>query len=185
MVRAGRILTLLLALAIFTVASPILAAGPAPTGTPEEMVATYRSLAETILSAKKTEWNLVSSILAATYQHAEGTMAQAQGEIKAHKDAKAQIEKLAALVAELGNEGDSSVASVRKKLVEGGHHHHAAEEQQGIYDEGYVIVTRTAKKVFLEAASNIGKMAGSPNAAALTSEWGKVSKQYTELMAHK
>jgi hypothetical protein len=186
MERAGRIVTVLLALAaVFALASPVLAAGPAHTGTPDQMVATYRSLADTILGAKKTEWNLVATILAATYQHAEGVMVQAQADMKAHKNAKADLEKLAALLSELGNEGDASVASVRKRLVEGGHHHHAAEEQQGIYDEGYVIVTRAAKKVFLEAAGNIGKMAASPNAAHLTTEWEKVRTQYNELMTHK
>ena len=55
-------------------------------------------------------------------------------------DATAEIERLAALVAQIGNEGDAAVAAIRKRLVEGGHHHHASGEQQGIYDPGFVIV---------------------------------------------
>jgi hypothetical protein len=183
MVRARRILmVLMLLVAMAALRSPVSAAGPETTGTPEQLVATYRSLADTILDAKKTEWNLVSSILAATYRHAEVTLGQARGEIQGKKNAKANLEKLAALVSQLGNEGDASVAAVRKKLVEGGHHHHAAEEQQGIYDEGYVIVTRAAKKVFLDAAGQIGKSAQAPNLAALNAEWLKVQNQYAALM---
>jgi hypothetical protein len=184
--RAKWILTGLLVLAAAGVAqAPARAATSEPTATPEQLVATYRSLADTILGAKKTEWNLVSSILATTYHHAEGVLAQARAEMKAGKPAKAEMEKLAALVSQLGNEGDAAVAGVRKKLVEGGHHHHAAEEQQGIYDEGFVIVTKAAKKVFLDAAGQFGKMAQAPNAANLDAEWQKVQKQYTELMTQK
>ena len=183
MVRARRILmVLMLLVATVALQLPASAAGAETTGTPEQLVATYRSLADTILGAKKTEWNLVSSILAATYRHAEVTLAQARGQIQGKKDAKADLEKLATLVSQLGNEGDASVAAVRKKLVEGGHHHHAAEEQQGIYDEGYVIVTRAAKKVFLDAAGQIGKSAQAPNLATLDAEWLKVQKQYAALM---
>ena len=97
--------------------------------------------------------------------------------------ALAEIEKLASLVSQLGNEGDGSVAGVRKRLLEGGHHHNAQGEQQGIYDEGFVVVTRAAKKVFLDAAGRIGKLAAAPDAAALETEWQKVSRQFSELMA--
>jgi hypothetical protein len=183
MVRASRVLMVLLVLAVTAaIQSPILAAGPDTTATPEQLVATYRSLADTILGAKKTEWNLVSSILATTYHHAEATVAQARSEIQAKKNAKPDLEKLAALVSQLGNEGDAAVGAVRKKLVEGGHHHHAAEEQQGIYDEGFVIVTKAAKKVFLDAAGQIGKSAQAPSVTALNAEWLKVQQQYTALM---
>ena len=183
MVRVRRILMVLLILAAMAaMQAPISAAGPETTGTPEQLVATYRSLADTILGARKTEWNLVSSILAATYRHAEVTLAQARGQIQAKKDAKADLEKLATLISQLGNEGDASVAAVRKKLVEGGHHHHAAEEQQGVYEEGFVIVTRAAKKVFLDAAGQIGKSAQAPSLATLDAEWQKVQTQYAALM---
>ena len=186
MKRAKWILAGLLIVAAAAVAqAPVRAASPEPTGTPEQLVDTYRSLADTILGAKKTEWNLVSSILATTYRHAEGVVAQARAQMKAGKPAKDELEKLATLVSQLGNEGDAAVGGVRKKLVEGGHHHHASEEQKGIYDEGFVIVTRAAKKVFLDAAGQFGKMAQTPGAANLDAEWQKVQKQYTELMSQK
>jgi hypothetical protein len=160
-----------------------LAAGPTTAATPNELVATYRTLADAILSAKQTESNLVLSILATAHGHAEAAIAEARAKTKAHQPAKAELERLAALVSQLGNEGDASVAAVRKKLLEGGHHHNASAEQQGIYDEGFVIVTRAAKKVFLEAAGNLGKMSQAPHPAGLEAEWQKVEKQYADLTA--
>jgi len=149
--------------------------------TPTELVSAYNSLADTILGAKRTEKDLVHSILAMTYRHAEATMMKAKSMAAGGKDCKAEVEMLAALVSQLGNEGDAKVAAIRKRLVEGGHHHNAAGEQQGLYDEGFVVVTRAAKKVFLDAAGKIGKMAASPDAAALDAAWQTVAKQYKEL----
>ena len=165
--------------------APVRAAQQDSAATPEQLVAAYGSLADTLLAAKKTEWNLVQSILATTYGHAEATLAQAREKLKSGKNAKTEIEKLAGLVSQLGNEGDAAVAGVRKRLVEAGHHHHAAAEQQGQYEEGFVVVTRVAKKVFMDAAGQIGKMAASPDAGNLETEWQKVQKQYQELAARQ
>jgi hypothetical protein len=152
-----------------------------PAATPAELVNTYNTLADTILAAKHTEWNLVRSILASTYGHAEGTFAAAAGKVKAGKGGSAEIEKLADLVSQLGNEGDAGVAAIRKRLLEGGHHHNAKGEEMGVYDEGFVIVTRKAKKVFLDAARELGKMSSSPDLAALEGQWKTVAQQYRDL----
>jgi len=167
------------------VPASIQAAAPDPTATPQSLVTTYGSLADTILAAKRTEWDLVHSILATTYGHGEAAVAEATAKIKAGKDAKSEVERVATLVSQLGTEGDAAVAAVRKRLVEGGHHHNAAGEQQGLYDEGFVIVTRAAKKVFVDAAGRIGRMSQAPDAAALDAEWQKVTKQYQELTARR
>jgi hypothetical protein len=149
--------------------------------TPEELVASYNSLADVILGAKKTERHLVLSILAVTYSQAEAALDRAKRNIQAGKDARSDIEGLAALVAQLGNEGDAAVAGIRKRLLEGGHHHNAAGEQQGIYEEGFVVVTRAAKKGFLARAAEIGKLAAAPDAGALSTQWKKVQAQYEKL----
>lgn len=149
--------------------------------TPRALVETYDTLADTILGAKQTEWNLVHSILATTYMHAEGLMRAIDGKLAAGASVRDEVEQLATLVAQLGNEGDAAVAAVRKRLLEGGHHHNAAGEAQGLYDEGFVIVTREAKKDFLEASKNIAKMAREPQAAALKAEWSKVEKRFGQL----
>ena len=151
--------------------------------TPEELVASYDSLADAILALKRTERNTIRSILATTYRHAEARLRAAGEGIRAGRDVRSDLEALASLVAQLGAEGDASVAAVRKRLLEGGHHHNAAGEQKGIYEEGFVIVTRAAKRVFLASATEIGKLSLAPDRAALQTEWQKVTDQYDALLA--
>jgi hypothetical protein len=152
--------------------------------TPPEMVATYDALADAILAVKRTEHDLVSSILAAAYAHAQVQFDRAQRAIAAGdtKAAQGAIESFAADVGQLATEGDNSVAVVRKRLLEGGHHHNAAGEAQGLYDEGFVVVTRAAKTKFLEASRSIGQSAQAPKADALAAEWQKVQAIYKDLM---
>ncbi len=164
------------ALALAAVGAPPAAAQNAPTGTPTEMVATYNSLADGILALKKTEDSLVRSILAATLAHGQATLAKAQHAAQANdaKAARAAVEALAADAAQLATEGDNAVGAVRKRLLEGGHHHNAAGEAQGLYEEGYVVVTRAAKTKLLESSRAIAGMAAAPKADALGAEWKKV-----------
>jgi hypothetical protein len=169
------------AICVIALSATALPAAQAESGTPQQLVQTYDSLADAILAAKKTEWNLVHTILATTYGHAEAAAKEAMTKLEAGQDASASIERLAALVAQMGNEGDAAVAAIRKRLVEGGHHHHASGEQQGIYDPGFVIVTREAKKGFLEASKKIAQMAKSPQASALKAQWESVQDQFRAL----
>jgi hypothetical protein len=157
-------------------------AQPAPS-TPAEVVTTYNSLADGILALKATEANLVKSILAAARAHGEVQLARATKAISASDSAgaKSALEALAADVAQLATEGDNSVAAVRKRLIEGGQHHNAAGEAQGIYEEGYVIVTRAAKAKFLESSRKIAGLAAKPDAAALAAEWKVVEATYAGL----
>lgn len=157
--------------------------GPPTTATPAELVDAYESLADVILGAKKSEKHLIRSILAAAYRHAEVTAMRAKAGIEAGQDVEAELEALAALVSQLGNEGDAAVAATRKRLLEGGHHHNAKGEEQGIYDEGFVIVTRAARKVLLDSAKRIARMAGAPDADKLAAEWKRVADEYNMLMA--
>lgn len=160
-----------------------LAADAPPPSTPPDLVATYNSLADSILAVKKSEANLVRSILSTTYGHAQAALARTRAATKGGDNAGAQsaIEALAAYVSQLGTEGDASVAGIRKRLLEGGHHHNAKGEQEGVYDEGFVVVTRKAKTAFLDSSKAIGAMAKSPNAAALDAEWKKVESTYASL----
>ncbi|HVO11317.1 MAG TPA: hypothetical protein VMX54_11305 [Vicinamibacteria bacterium] len=168
------------ALTLALLLSPLPAAAQAaqapPTGTPKEMVATYNGLADGILALKKTEDSLVRSILAATLAHGQGQLARAQHAIQANdaKAAGAAVEALAADVGQLATEGDNAVGAVRKRLLEGGHHHNAAGEAQGLYEEGYVVVTRKAKAQLLESSRAIAGMAAAPKAEGLAAEWKKV-----------
>jgi hypothetical protein len=158
--------------------------GPSAGTTPPEMVATYNTLADAILAVKKTEANLVRSFLGAAYAHARGQMEHARQAIKSNdaKGSQAALENLAAAVAQIGTEGDSAVGAVRKRLLEGGHHHNADGEAKGIYDEGYVVVTRAAKQAFLDSSKSFAAQAHAPKADALETEWKKVETTWAGLM---
>ena len=155
--------------------------GPA---TPPEMVASYDALADAILGANKAERKLVYAILAATYGHAQSELARARAALKGNDaaGARAAIETLASAVGQIGTEGDNAVAGVRKRLLEGGHHANATGEAQGIYDEGFVIVTKAAKQKFLDSSKRIAQMASAPKAAGLDEEWKAVEATYAGLM---
>jgi len=173
---------LLIVILMLALSGPGLLAAERGAGTPAELVAAYDSLADSILSIKKTERQMVHAILATTYSHAQATMGAVKRKVSAGEAAGAEIEKLADLVSQLGNEGDAAVAATRKRLVEGGHHHNAKGEKDGIYDEGFVMVTRAAKKALLASAGNIARMAGSPDLEKLKAEWGAVAAQYKSLV---
>lgn len=178
-IRIALILTVALALS----SSPALAQKNLATDTPKDLVASYDTLADAILALKHTETNLVRSILATTHAHAELAMRNALRATESNDPAAAgHLEGLATLVGQLGTEGDNSVAAIRKRLLEGGHHHNAEGEQQGIYDPGYVIVTKAAKRVFLDASKAIGQLSRSPDAEALKKEWSNVQKTYRGLL---
>src|SRR5262245_39367311 len=156
-----------------------------PSGTPPEMVATYDALADVILGARKGEEKLVRSILAAHYGHAQSELARARAALKAGDAAaaRAAVENLATAVGQIGTEGDNAVAGIRKRLLEGGHHHNAAGEAQGLYDEGYVVITKTAKAAFLEASKGLAMLAREPKADALDAEWKKVEAAWAKHVA--
>jgi hypothetical protein len=174
-------------LLMVAVAVPVAAQSGSEPATPAEMVATYNTLADGILALKITEENLVRSILAAAYAHGQVQLERAKKAIGASDmpAARSAVEALAADVAQLGTEGDNSVAAVRKRLLQGGHHHNAAGEAQGIFDEGFVIVTKAAKQKLLESSRAIAGMAREPKAAGLDSEWANVRAVFDELMKKK
>jgi hypothetical protein len=167
-----------LAVAFSTLPATAQAQAPA---TPPETVAAYDALADVILSANKTEKRLVRSILGSTFGHATAEVARARQALKANDaaGARAAVENLATLVGQLGTEGDNAVAGVRKRLLEGGHHLNAEGEAQGIYDEGYVVITKKAKQAFLDSSKALAVLARDPKAEALDAEWKKVEAAYT------
>lgn len=109
--------------------------------TPRSTVDTYASLADSILALKRTEANFVRSLLDG-HHHAAMSFQQ-----------RGNAERAAAEMALFANEGDNAIAGVRKRLLEGGHHHHADDEGKGVYEPGYVIVTKKAKEQLLAASA--------------------------------
>ena len=172
----------LVASSALTAAPPASSRGPA---TPPELVAAYDALADAILGANKAERKLVISILAATYGHAQSELTRARQALKANDAgaARAAIENLATAVGQIGTEGDNAVAGVRKRLLQGGHHANATGEAQGVFDEGYVVVTKVAKQAFLGSSRTLAMLARSPKAEALEQEWKKVEAAWTKYIA--
>lgn len=135
--------------------------------TPPATVAAYNALADSILGLRQAESTFVMAILDHHYMAAERAF-------------KAENwERSAAQMALFANEGDNAVAGIRKRLVEGGHHHNAAGEEAGIYDEGFVIITKKAKRRGL-AASKALREAG--DEAARKAAWADFEKMATELV---
>ncbi len=121
----------------------LLAAPLAAQETPKSIVMAYDALADTILSVRDAELGFVASMLDG-HLHAAKSLAKA-----------GDWEGAAAQMALFANEGDNEIGGVRKRLLEGGHHFNAAGEEQGIYEDGYVIVTREAKQALLEASKEL------------------------------
>ena len=109
--------------------------------TPPTVAAVYDALADNILSVRAIELTFVAALLDG-HRHT--------AKIKAMSG---DWQGAAAEVALFANEGDNAVAGVRKRLLEGGHHFNAEGEKQGIFEPGYVIVTREAKEELLAIAS--------------------------------
>lgn len=126
--------------------------------TPPASVAAYDALADSILGLRSAESNFVASILDYHFQAAKLAF-------------KAEDwDKAAAQMALFANEGDNAVAGIRKRLVEGGHHHNAAGEEAGIYDEGFVIVTKEAKRAALAASKALRE---AQDSAAREAAWAQ------------
>ena len=108
--------------------------------TPKPTVEAYDALADAILGLRTAESEFVTAMLHHHYLAAKRAFEAGN------------FEKSAAQMALFGNEGDNAIGGVRKRLVEGGHHHNAAGEEAGIYDEGFVIVTKKDKNKALAAS---------------------------------
>ena len=124
------------------------------------LVAAYDDLATSILGLRQAEESLVGAILASHYRSAKRAM-------------KAEAwEEAAAEMAIFANEGDNAVAGIRKRLLEGGHHFNAAGEEAGEFEEGFVIVSRKAKKRILDASAAVR----TSDAAGRKEAWASFAK---------
>jgi len=135
--------------------------------TPAATVAAYDALADAILGLREAESDFVMSILDHHFQAAE----------RAFK--AGNWDRAAAQMALFANEGDNAVAGIRKRLVEGGHHHNAAGEEAGTFDEGFVVVTKKAKRRGLAASKALRE---AQDDAARQAAWGDFEKVANELV---
>ena len=144
---------------LFVIAALALLALPlAAQETPKSIVKAYDALADTILAVRAAERGFVTAMLDGHFHAAKVQMGQGDWEAAAGQ------------MALFANEGDNAIGGVRKKLLEGGHHFNAAGEEQGLFEDGYVIVTREAKQAVLEASKEL-RLADSEEARKAA--WGK------------
>lgn len=153
-----------LAVALLSLVSLAGRAAPAAAqATPPAMVKAYESLATVILGARATEEELVRALL-------DGHRRAAEAMFKS-----GDFDGAAAEMALFANEGDNAIGGVRKRLLEGGHHHNAAGEEKGVYEPGYVIVTRAAKQAALQASANLRKATADADRQAAWAAFAKVA----------
>ena len=135
--------------------------------TPETMVHAYDAMADTILSLKRAEANFVRALLDGYRHGAEAAMK------------RGDWDAAAADMALFANEGNNAIGGIRKRLVEGGHHHHAQAETKGIYDPGYVIVTKQAKQEVLAASAALRR---AESEAARQNAWQEFTAVAADLL---
>ena len=150
-------------LAVVLIALPTLAQK-----TPEKVVAAYDALANIILDMREAEYDFVVAVLDG---HAHGAKILFE---------RGNYEGAAAEMALFANEGDNAMGGVRKRLLEGGHHFNAEGEEQGIYEPGYVVVTREAKQKLLAASAELRQ---AKDDVARQAAWDKFAKVAKPLLA--
>ncbi len=150
---------------IAALAMSLLAAAGFAQETPASLSAGYDALADSILALRKAESAFVGAVLDYHFKAAKTAM-------KAGK-----YEKAAAQMALFGNEGDNSIGGIRKRLVEGGHHHNADDGEDGVYETGYVIVTREWKKAILAESAALRQAADDEARKAVWMKFAALAKE--------
>jgi hypothetical protein len=125
---------------------------------------TYASIADTILGSKHAEAGVVRVLLE---DHAAA--ARRAFDAKSWEDSAAEMALFA-------NEGDNQIGGIRKRLLEGGHHHNAEGEAKGIYEEGFVIVTKAQKSAALSASQSLLQAKDDASRAAAWAAFAAVSE---------
>lgn len=142
----------------------LLVAPVAAQETPTSMVVAYEALADVILGVRDAEETLVRALLDGHFRAAETLMKTGD-----YKGAAAQM-------AIFANEGDNAIGGVRKRLLEGGHHFNAQGEEQGIFEPGYVVVTREIKQKILAASTALQRAAGDDERQQVWEQFAVVAK---------
>lgn len=138
-------------------------------GTPKAIAKTYESIADSILAAKATEANFIKLVLTHHYHGARGNFEAGK------------FEQAAADMALFANEGDNAIAGTRKRLVDGGHHHHADGEAKGIYETGFVIVTKAGKAQILAASAALRQAKSADEQKKAFDDFEKIAKSLIDL----
>jgi hypothetical protein len=144
----------------------------APKADSAEQVAasTYEHLASAIIEIETTEDELVKSILIGYHTAAQNHLRAAARDAAGRT---AHLEAAAAEVANIANEGDKRIQSVRQRLAKAGHTHNTDVETKA----DYMFVTNREKKGLLDLASRIARA----GAGAQTADIEALGSQLADL----
>ncbi|MFO0956233.1 MAG: hypothetical protein U0800_02070 [Isosphaeraceae bacterium] len=146
---------------------------PAPQGDAAVMdevaASTYEHLSTVIIETRKTEDDLVKSILLGYHAAAQMHLKEAAADGKA-----THMEAAAAHVANIANEGDKRILAIRQRLAKAGHTHNTDADTK----DDYMFINSKEKKELVALAQKIAKTAptkGDAEAAAkeLSAAFGK------------
>ena len=129
--------------------------------------ATYEHLANAIIAIEATEDELVRSILIGYHSAAQAHLKAA---IRDEPGRAGHLEAAAAEVANIANEGDKRIQSIRQRLAKAGHTHNTDVETKG----DYMFVTNREKKELLDVAAKVVKASANTEIEALGSKLGSL-----------
>ncbi|MHC5109283.1 MAG: hypothetical protein ACYTHJ_05335 [Planctomycetota bacterium] len=138
---------------------------------------TYEHLANVILEVRETENSLMYGIL--RHYH---VLAQRHLEAGAADDTANRMKHLelaAEEIANIANEGDKKVQSIKQRLLKAGHHHRTDKETS----EDYIFINSKEKKGFLELAQHVAKMGPETPGTELKSMAGKLSMLFDQAVS--
>lgn len=116
----------------------------------EVAASTYEHLSTVIIETRKTEDDLVKSILLGYHAGAQRHLKDAAADGKA-----THMEAAAAHVANIANEGDKRILSIRQRLAKAGHTHNTDADTK----DDYMFINGKEKKELVALAQKIAKTA--------------------------
>ncbi|MFQ5654855.1 MAG: hypothetical protein ACE5GW_09015 [Planctomycetota bacterium] len=146
----------------------------------------YNSIADSILANKRSESEVVRTILGVNCDLAVASLDRAAR--AAPGGATAELRDAARLIGDFATEGGAVIEPIRNRLLEGGHHHHADDSgPDAVYDEGYVVLKKDVKRDVLGLAKRCAQLAetSSPSARAIAAIRADLVKIATQALSKK
>ncbi|MBC8115619.1 MAG: hypothetical protein H7062_14645 [Candidatus Saccharimonas sp.] len=157
--------------------SAILGADPvAPTvGSLDAAVESYEHLAIVLVEVRKTEDQVVKTIIAHHHQAAQEHLKAAQG----GRDVLKHLEAAAAEVTNVANEGDKRVQAIRQRLAKAGSTHKTDADTK----EDYLWIDSKEKKAVLAAAKSIAQLGDKATAEQVAAAAKSLDALYQKAIA--
>jgi hypothetical protein len=155
--------------------SAAFAAEPTANSSLDAAVEGYEHLATVIIEVRKAEDSVVKTILGQHHDLAQRHLRHAQQ----GKDVKKHLESAADEIANVANEGDKRVQSIRQRLAKAGHTHHSDADTK----EDYIFVNSKEKKDLLDQAKALAKLGDKATAAQVADAAKKLATTFQKAVA--